>query len=82
MRRPGVEPGSTAWKATMLTVTPPTLAVKQRTGSKVMTRSRASLAGQNSCHRHAIFDLQFQVLISQDNVVALGFVFYTQIGIG
>ena len=25
MRRPGVEPGSTAWKATMLTVTPPTL---------------------------------------------------------
>ena len=24
MRRPGVEPGSTAWKATMLTVTPPT----------------------------------------------------------
>ena len=25
MRQPGVEPGSTAWKATMLTVTPPTL---------------------------------------------------------
>ena len=25
LRRPGVEPGSTAWKATMLTVTPPTL---------------------------------------------------------
>ena len=25
VRRPGVEPGSTAWKATMLTVTPPTL---------------------------------------------------------
>ena len=24
MRRPGVEPGSAAWKATMLTVTPPT----------------------------------------------------------
>ena len=24
VRRPGVEPGSTAWKATMLTVTPPT----------------------------------------------------------
>ena len=24
MRWPGVEPGSTAWKATMLTVTPPT----------------------------------------------------------
>lgn len=26
VRRPGVEPGSTAWKATMLTVTPPTQA--------------------------------------------------------
>ena len=25
VRWPGVEPGSTAWKATMLTVTPPTL---------------------------------------------------------
>ena len=24
MRRPGVEPGTAAWKATMLTVTPPT----------------------------------------------------------
>ena len=24
VRRPGIEPGSTAWKATMLTVTPPT----------------------------------------------------------
>ena len=30
MRQPGVEPGSTAWKATMLTVTPLTL-----TGTKV-----------------------------------------------
>ena len=28
VRRPGVEPGSTAWKATMLTVTPPTLLEK------------------------------------------------------
>ena len=25
LRRPGIEPGSTAWKATMLTITPPTL---------------------------------------------------------
>ena len=25
LRRPGVEPGSTAWKATMLAITPPTL---------------------------------------------------------
>ena len=29
MRWPGVEPGSTAWKATMLTVTPPTLGCQQ-----------------------------------------------------
>ncbi len=28
MRRPGIEPGSTAWKAAMLTTIPPTL-VKQ-----------------------------------------------------
>ena len=27
MRRPGIEPGSIAWKATMLTFTPPTLSV-------------------------------------------------------
>ena len=26
VRQPGIEPGSTAWKATMLTFTPPTLA--------------------------------------------------------
>jgi hypothetical protein len=26
MRRPGIEPGSTAWKAAMLTIIPPTLA--------------------------------------------------------
>ncbi len=25
MRRPGIEPGTIAWKATMLTTTPPTL---------------------------------------------------------
>ena len=25
MRWPGIEPGSTAWKATMLTITPPSL---------------------------------------------------------
>ena len=27
MRRPGIEPGSTAWKAAMLTIIPPTLGV-------------------------------------------------------
>ena len=30
MRQPGVEPGSTAWKATMLTVTPLTLGDKEQ----------------------------------------------------
>ena len=25
MRRPGIEPGSTVWKAAMLTIIPPTL---------------------------------------------------------
>ena len=28
MRQPGIEPGSIAWKATMLTFTPPTLLIK------------------------------------------------------
>ena len=28
MRRPGIEPGSTAWKAAMLTTIPPTLLYK------------------------------------------------------
>ena len=27
MRQPGIEPGSIAWKATMLTFTPPTLLI-------------------------------------------------------
>ena len=27
LRRPGIEPGSTAWKAAMLTIIPPTLQV-------------------------------------------------------
>ena len=29
MRWPGIEPGSIAWKATMLTIIPPTLHVKE-----------------------------------------------------
>ena len=29
MRRPGIEPGSTAWKATMLTITPPTPVIRR-----------------------------------------------------
>ena len=30
LRRPGIEPGSTAWKATMLTITPPTLSTAEK----------------------------------------------------
>ena len=30
MRRPGIEPGTTAWKAAMLTITPSTLDVGKR----------------------------------------------------
>ena len=30
MRWPGIEPGSVAWKATMLTITPPTLLERGR----------------------------------------------------
>ena len=37
MRWPGVEPGSTAWKATMLTVTPPTLAYVKNNKSTLTT---------------------------------------------
>ena len=29
LRRPGIEPGSTAWKAAMLTTIPPTLHMKE-----------------------------------------------------
>ena len=29
LRRPGIEPGSTAWKAAMLTTIPPTLRVDE-----------------------------------------------------
>ena len=34
MRRPGIEPGSTAWKAAMLTIIPPTQACLQGTISE------------------------------------------------
>ena len=35
VRGPGIEPGSTAWKATMLTITPATLPMYQRCGNRV-----------------------------------------------
>ena len=36
MRGPGIEPGSTAWKATMLTITPATLSMLQITAAMSM----------------------------------------------
>ena len=41
MRWPGIEPGSTAWKAAMLTTIPPTQAVGRRLD--------AGLCGQQEC---------------------------------
>ena len=38
VRWPGIEPGSNAWKASMLTITPPTL-VSQRLNIKLITLS-------------------------------------------
>ena len=45
MRWPGIEPGSTAWKATMLTFTPPT---------QLEERSYFKAYKQNSTHVNAI----------------------------
>ena len=39
MRWPGVEPGSTAWKAAMLTAIPPTLDVQYNLYYKLNTKS-------------------------------------------
>ncbi|GFX95702.1 hypothetical protein TNCV_4886281 [Trichonephila clavipes] len=48
LRRPGVEPGSTAWKAAMLTVIPPTLREKRNT-RPIQTKCNAF------CNRKRIF---------------------------
>ena len=49
MRQPGVEPGSAAWKATMLTVTPLTLLdmslLAQFTSSSIFTGQKTGDAG-------------------------------------
>ena len=62
LRQPGIEPGSIAWKATMLTFTPPTLAhswrcLKQDIPSKSCARVQGKLivfflGGQ---HRRYVF---------------------------
>ena len=55
VRRPGIEPGSIAWKATMLTFTPPTLLLveeKRKTNRKVCYL--------RSNHRHGVTQQQRQ----------------------
>ena len=49
MRQPGIEPGSIAWKATMLTFTPPTLlhVTKQRKANRKVCYLRSN-------HRHGV----------------------------
>jgi hypothetical protein len=42
MRWPGIEPGSTTWKAAMLTIIPPTLlALRKKTNRLTQCRTRA-----------------------------------------
>ena len=46
--RPGVEPGSTAWKATMLTVTPPTHLLIMHV-NKLFSKFELKCKGLQSC---------------------------------
>jgi hypothetical protein len=39
VRGPGIEPGSTAWKATMLTITPATLETRDLEGAAALTHA-------------------------------------------
>ena len=41
LRRPGIEPGSTAWKAAMLTIIPPTLLLLPATNFGMVFRKLA-----------------------------------------
>ena len=51
MRQPGIEPGSIAWKATMLTFTPPTLVCLKKYGEEVNKM-------QINCNRTRIYCLE------------------------
>ena len=60
MRRPGIEPGSTAWKAAMLTIIPPTLAYQN--GNCIYIPYNIS----PNCHQGTLYALDpmlFQVLV-------------------
>lgn len=51
MRGPGIEPGSTAWKAAMLTITPATLLYTQNKGKKKRQQQHTQQRKQPKKHR-------------------------------
>jgi hypothetical protein len=60
LRRPGIEPGSTAWKAAMLTIIPPTLAYQNA------DRIYIPYGISTNCHQRTLYALDpmlFQVLV-------------------
>ena len=50
MRQPGIEPGSIAWKATMLTFTPPTLAHPERCEKAYVPRAKRATSHGKEAH--------------------------------
>jgi hypothetical protein len=60
LRRPGIEPGSTAWKAAMLTIIPPTLAYQNA------DRIYIQYGISTNCHQGTLYALDpilYQVLV-------------------
>ena len=65
MRWPGIEPGSIAWKATMLTIIPPTLIyVFFSFTIDIPTVSPTSFLERRTYHKFCI-DIYIQVIVSQ-----------------
>ena len=52
MRRPGIEPGSTAWKAAMLTIIPPTHSWRMRAFFPLYTHWQGYTVGDKSWTNH------------------------------
>ena len=52
VRQPGIEPGSTAWKATMLTTTPLSHRQNFVNAAVLLTHGARAYAGQNICTAH------------------------------
>ena len=67
LRRPGIEPGSTAWKAAMLTTIPPTL-VDYLNGRYILRQSR-SFHGDSPHHSRVITSV-FSIRLQDDILVA------------